>query len=248
MVTAVLPRRPEPRPHGDTPDEGGGGHRATLVRLVRYTGVSAIATATSLSVLFALVGFVGLPGAWSNVVATAVGTVPSFELNRRWVWRCPDRRSLLGQVVPFTALSFAGLLVSTVAVGLASHRTQGWGHWAHTLAVEFANLAAFGSLWVVQYVVLDRLLFRTREARRAPLAQPSSPGRQRALPSLVGPRASAPGNPHSITEPGRTQAGSTRSRANVRSPTRITDSRSASTRGALKYGATATGPRFTDGP
>jgi putative flippase GtrA len=66
-------------------------------------------------------------------------------------------------VVPFTALSFTGLLVSTVTVGLVSARTTSWSHWGHTVAVELANVAAYGSLWVVQYVVLDRFLFRNRE-------------------------------------------------------------------------------------
>jgi len=141
---------------------------------VRYTGVSAVATATSLVVLFLLVGVAGLPATWSNVAATAVGTVPSFELNRRWVWQRRGRRSLLGQIVPFTTLSFTGLLLSTWAVGVVSGRTSGWGHWAHTLAVEFANVAAYGSLWVVQYLVLDRLLFRNGD-RDGPSPNPGAP-------------------------------------------------------------------------
>ena len=48
-----------------------------------------------------------LPAGWANVVATAAGTVPSFELNRRWVWNKTGRRSfarrdrpVLGAVVP----------------------------------------------------------------------------------------------------------------------------------------------------
>ncbi len=43
------------------------------------------------------------------------------------------------------------------------------GSTARTVAVEAANLAAFGSLWIVQYVVLDRLLFH----RRLPGAEPA---------------------------------------------------------------------------
>ena len=189
MTTAVLPRTPAP-PIG-TPPPGAPEQRRTAVlrRLVRYTGVSAIATTTSLSVLFVLVGLVGMTEAWSNVVATAIGTVPSFELNRRWVWRRHGRRSLLGQIVPFTALSFTGLLVSTVAVGLVSGRTVGWSHWGHTLAVELANAAAYGSLWVVQYVVLDRVLFRNRDEVRGtdPDRDPAFTGERQTAPRRVGP-------------------------------------------------------------
>jgi putative flippase GtrA len=132
---------------------------STVARLVRYSAVSVVSTATSLAVLGILVGMAGCPAAWSNVVATAIGTIPSFELNRRWVWSSQGPRSFARQVVPFCALSFSGLVLSTLAVACASQRTVGWGQWAHTLAVEGANLAAYGSLWVVQYVVLDRVLF-----------------------------------------------------------------------------------------
>ena len=85
-----------------------------------------MSTSTSLITLGVLVGLAGLPATWSNVIATGVGTVPSFELNRRWVWPGAGRRTWFGQVVPFCALSFTGLVVSTLAVGLVAARTSGW--------------------------------------------------------------------------------------------------------------------------
>ena len=192
MSTIVLSPAPAPPPTGPpAPVRSSLPGRATLRRLVRYTGVSAIATSTSLVVLFVLVGIVGLPAIWSNVVATAIGTVPSFELNRRWVWQRQGRRSLLGQIIPFTALSFTGLLVSSVVVGVVSGHTSGWSHWGHTLAVEFANIAAYGSLWVVQYVVLDRLLFRSGDRHRggamAASRTPTFTGAPQTALSRVGP-------------------------------------------------------------
>jgi putative flippase GtrA len=142
---------------------------------MKYSAVSLVATTTSLITLGVLVGLVDLPAAWSNVIATAVGTVPSFELNRRWVWTSTGRRSLVGQIMPFCALSFTGLVVSTVAVGMASGRTAGWSHWSHTVAVLSANVAAYGALWVVQYQMLDRVLFRTRTPSPGPLSTPDAP-------------------------------------------------------------------------
>jgi len=58
------------------------------------------------------------PG-WSNVVATTVGTVPSFELNRRWVWTKRGHRSLLPEIAPFCTLSAAGLALSTLIVSVS---------------------------------------------------------------------------------------------------------------------------------
>ncbi len=135
-------------------------------KLVRYGAVSIVATTTSLVVLGALVSTRAMAPGWANVVATAVGTVPSFELNRRWVWRLHGRSSIGGQVVPFCVLSFTGLALSTLTVSVMAsfvdrHGVDGA---ARTLLVQGANLAAFGSLWVIQFFVLDRWLFRRRPA------------------------------------------------------------------------------------
>jgi putative flippase GtrA len=137
--------------------------RIDVAKLVRYGAVSVIATTTSLLVLGVLVGILAAPAACSNVVATAVGTAPSFELNRRWVWRRRGHRSLVSELVPFAVLSFAGLALSTLAVQLAASATNDWPRLWHTIAVEVANIGAFGSLWVLQFVLLDRVLFRRRK-------------------------------------------------------------------------------------
>ena len=149
----------------------------TLVRkLARYAMVSAISTTVSLTILGVLVATSVVTAGWANVIATAVGTVPSFELNRRWVWRYAGRRSLLAQVVPFCALSFLGLGLSTLAVSAATGwaASVGAGATARALIAQAANAGTFGALWAVQFVLLDRVLFARRPA--APVA-------------VIGPRA-----------------------------------------------------------
>ena len=135
-----------------------------LRQLLRYGAVSLVATTTSLVVLGALVTLRWVTPGWANVIATGVGTIPSFELNRRWVWAKRGTRSLATEVMPFTVLSFTGLALSTLAV----HVTAAWADrtamesWLRTGAVELANLTAFGSLWVAQFVILDHILFADR--------------------------------------------------------------------------------------
>ena len=131
-----------------------------IAQLLRYSAVSGISTVTSLTVLGVLVGLFGVDAVVANVLATAVGTVPSFELNRRWVWFDQSQRSVLRQVTPFCTLSFAGLVLSTLTVHVVSARTADLSRGWHTLAVEAANVAAYGALWIVQFVLLDRVLFR----------------------------------------------------------------------------------------
>ena len=133
-----------------------------LAMLASYSMVSVVSTSTSLVTLGLLVGVAGVGATPANLAATALGTVPSFELNRRWVWGQHGRRSLVRQVVPFCVLSLTGLVLSTLAVGAAASRTAGWGRGWHTVAVLAANVAAYGSLWVAQFVILDRLLFARR--------------------------------------------------------------------------------------
>ena len=129
--------------------------------LAAVSAVSAVSTVVSLTVLGTLV-FTGtlLPG-WANVAATAVGTVASFELNRRWVWGRTGRRSLLAEVGPFWALSFTGLAVSTLAVSVSGHWAANAGLHAgmRALVAQAANVCAFGTLWIAQFHILDRSLF-----------------------------------------------------------------------------------------
>jgi putative flippase GtrA len=131
------------------------------VKLMRYGAVSVISTTLSLAVLGVLVFTGTLSPGWANVVATAVGTVPSFELNRRWVWGRTGRRSVLAEVGPFWALSFAGLALSTLAVSVAGHWATAAGLHAgmRALVAQAANVCAFGSLWIAQFVILDRSVF-----------------------------------------------------------------------------------------
>ncbi|HEX9315102.1 MAG TPA: GtrA family protein, partial [Actinomycetota bacterium] len=88
----------------------------TLAKLIRFAAVSAVSTLTALTLLGLLVGLAGAPAGWSNAFATAVATVPSFELNRRWVWGAQASRSLVRQAAPLFALSMSGLVLSTLTV------------------------------------------------------------------------------------------------------------------------------------
>jgi putative flippase GtrA len=146
-----------------SPERRSAGAAASHLRqLVRYATVSVVSTTVSLSILGTLVATSLVTAGWANVIATAAGTVPSFELNRRWVWRRTGRRSLAAEVVPFCALSFLGLALSTLAVSFAAGRAASLGTAARTLVAQGANVATFAALWVVQYLILDRVLFAGR--------------------------------------------------------------------------------------
>jgi putative flippase GtrA len=136
-----------------------------VTRLTRCMGVSVITTVISVSILVAATAGFGLAAWLANVTATAVATVPSYHLNRRWTWGKRDASSVWREVAPFWALSFLGLVLSTIAVAL----TDSWTHGLrlgspllHTGFLLAAHLSGFGILWIAQFVLLDRVLFTTR--------------------------------------------------------------------------------------
>ena len=135
-----------------------------LRKLLRYAAVSVVSTSVSLTLLAVMVATSMTTAGWANVIATSVGTIPSFELNRRWVWGHTGPRSVWAEVGPFCALSFSGLALSTLAVSVAAGwaTSAGLGTAARAMVADAANVGTFGTLWVVQFLLLDRVLFGRR--------------------------------------------------------------------------------------
>jgi putative flippase GtrA len=141
-------------------------------KAVRYVLVSVITVAVS-QVAFA--GFYILlhwTAKWSNVGACVVGGVPSYSLNRRWAWGKTGRSHLLKEIVPFWTLAFLGLVLSTFTADFA----ETWAHHAtqnrtlQAAIIMTAIIGAFGVLWVVKFVIFNKLMFVQDEDLRAVLA------------------------------------------------------------------------------
>ena len=123
--------------------------------------VSVITTVISFTIIVVATAVFGIVAAVANVIATSVATIPSYSLNRRWTWGRRDRSDPWREVLPFWVLAFCGLALSTVTVGIA----DSWAahmHLAptvHTVAVLAGHLGGFGLLWILQFVLLDKVLF-----------------------------------------------------------------------------------------
>jgi len=129
-------------------------------KLVKYSMVSLISIVVSQTVQL-VTFFLTHNGVLSSVVAVAAGTVPSYELNRRWTWRKNGPSHMWREIVPFWVMSFIGLVFSTVCVYAAERwadeRHLSKGHTA--LLLNLASLAAFGILWVGKFLIINHLLF-----------------------------------------------------------------------------------------
>jgi len=134
-------------------------HPSSL-KLFKYAGVSVISTIVSQVTLFlTFVVFRLMSEVPANILANVVATVPSYYLNRKWVWGKGGRSHFWREVVPFWVLSFIGLAFSSLAVYLAGTfaRHHHLGHGATTLLVNAANLVSFGILWIVKFVIYNKL-------------------------------------------------------------------------------------------
>lgn len=135
-------------------------HTPQGMRMVRYTAVSAISALTSLIVLTIVFGVLRLwTEVYSALFANIVAGVPSYFLNRQWVWGKRGRSHLWREVIPFWAMSLLGIGFALVTSSLAhsyavNHHLD---HLARTLLVDGANIAAFGLLWVLKFLLFNRL-------------------------------------------------------------------------------------------
>lgn len=134
-------------------------HPSSL-KLVKYASVSIISTICSQVVLLLTFGvFRVMSEVPANILANVIATVPSYWLNRRWVWGKGGKSHLWREVVPFWVLSFVGLGFSSLAVWGAGAfaRDHHLSHAATSVLVNVANLVSFGILWIAKFVIYERL-------------------------------------------------------------------------------------------
>ena len=126
-------------------------------KLIRFAGVSVVNVFTGQTLLYLCYARLGWPGMLANVVAVAAGSVSAYLLSRHYVWEREKGDHKVGaEILPFWGLAFVGLVLSTALVGVVDSFSD------HTLAVQGANAAAFGALWIVRFVVLEHLLWGER--------------------------------------------------------------------------------------
>jgi putative flippase GtrA len=129
-------------------------------QLLRYAMVSVVSTVVSfgtLALVFGVFHFWGEIG--STVFANAVATVPSYYLNRGWVWGKNGRSHLMKEILPFWAMSGIGIVVSIFGAAIARHFgiEHHLGHIQQTVVVLFANVMSFAIFWVLKFLVFNRL-------------------------------------------------------------------------------------------
>ena len=139
------------------------------MRYITVSVVTVIVSQIAFAVFYILLHW---SARWANVGACVVGGLPSYYLNRRWTWGKTGRSHLVKELMPFWALAFLGLAISTWTADVAED-------WAHEVTdsrtlqaaiIMTAIIGAFGILWVGKFFIFNKILFVQDEDARAPLA------------------------------------------------------------------------------
>ena len=85
--------------------------------------------------------------------------MPSYYLNRKWVWGKGGRSHLTKEIIPFWSLSALGIAVSIGGAALARHisRSTTSAHSSRPPWCWLANLISFGIFWVLKFMVFNRM-------------------------------------------------------------------------------------------
>ena len=130
------------------------------MKLIKYASVSVISTIVSqVTLILCSACITSCPKCRANIVANVLATIPSYVLNRRWVWGKSGKSHFWKEVAPFWILSFVGLAFSSLAVWLAGEfaRYHHLNHLDTSTLVNLANLLSFAILWMVKFVIYNKL-------------------------------------------------------------------------------------------
>lgn len=127
--------------------------RSRLLLWAKYSASSVIATVVS-QVAFALCYWFGTAAIVATLVAWISGAVPNYVLNRRWTWG----RS--GQKLPYTIIVVGSAVTAAVVTSVTDHLVQPLdSHLWKTVLVTGSYLATYAVLFIVKFVLFDRLVF-----------------------------------------------------------------------------------------
>ncbi len=134
-------------------------------KLIRFTLSSVITTCVSLITILIVYGFhiiSGIIGAtlFGNVVAI----VPSYYLARAWAWGKRGRSHWRKEVLPYWAMSFAGIAFALLGADWVKHivHDHHLHHLMSTVLVAGMNLASFAVFWVLKVLLFNKIFHTNR--------------------------------------------------------------------------------------
>jgi putative flippase GtrA len=129
-------------------------------KFLKYSAVSVISVMVNVVLLVFAYAVLNWSGGPANIFAVGISAIPSYYLNRAWAWGKRGRSHFMKEVLPFWALAFLGLVISTVAVDLVDGQIQHLHKAARTAIVVATQIGAFGVLWIGKFIIFNELMFK----------------------------------------------------------------------------------------
>lgn len=141
-----------------------------VVRLFsRFAAGSAVATVCSQVTFLLLFGVLGTSVTVAVVVGFLAGAIPNFVLHRYWAWQRAGRIGIRTELLPYLVVIAVNTLVATgLTTGVDRLVGSAIGnHAARTALLAVAFGASYVLLFMVKFVLLDRLVFGAAARREA---------------------------------------------------------------------------------
>lgn len=135
---------------------------------LRYAAGSVVAFGCSEVVLIGAYSLFGVGARTSAILAWIAGAVPNYILNRRWAWRKKDRATFLRETLPYWVITLGTAVFAVAATSLADgwvHRSVS-GRGEQSLLFGGVYFLAYGIVFVVKFVLFDKLVFGGRKPDR----------------------------------------------------------------------------------
>ncbi len=140
------------------------GRRALDAKVWRYVTGSVVATLCSEVAFLLLYGALHAAPVVASALGWLAGAVPNYWLNRTWAWGRRGRPDLVGELLPYVSIVLSTLLLASVATSVVHDALVDTGHGLRTVLVGGTFLAVYGVVFVLRFLLLDRLFERAAAA------------------------------------------------------------------------------------
>jgi putative flippase GtrA len=128
-------------------------------KFIKYALASVISVIVTQIVLVFCFSGLKMDGGKAAFVASSIAAVPSYFLNRNWVWRKTGKSHVRKEVLPFWVMVFIGLALSALIGYFADSASKDLDHFVRTLIITGSNIGGFAVLWVLKFIIFNKILF-----------------------------------------------------------------------------------------
>ena len=123
------------------------------LKFIRYCLVSGVNVVVGTGTMLVMLVAFDAHRVIASLTAWFVSTPVAYLLYRQWVWRQSGTNSMKTEIAPFWIMALVGLFFAGIMVWVAGFFTES------SIALVLVQLASYGVVWVIKYLILDRLMW-----------------------------------------------------------------------------------------